>query len=540
MKQLATEARCKEVGSNYSGGVKKPHCYRPGTVAFCSFKELLSCREGNGNQEDIDRAKERYKTAKRVARIAVAKAKDKAYKDLYKKLDSKDRVNDIYKIAKARERRRRDIGNVRYIKDEGGRTIVREEDIRKRWGEYFSSLFETPSEESRPEGSREVGSFIPPIHYDCYYSRINQGEVRAALKKMGINKAVGPDHIPIEAWRCLKDEWVKWLTCLFNKIFSSAKMPDEWRLSEVIPIYKNKVIERRLRRETMVLENLFGFMTGRFTTKAIHRLRSLMEKYRERQRDLHMAFLDLEKVYDSVPRELVWKTLLDKDDIVLIAESAEGLNNRLESWRMALEDNGLRISREKTKYLRCDFGRNEVVHQEMDIRIGDQILQPKESFRYLGSVIHRSGRIDDDVAHRIRAVWMKWRAASGVLCDRRIPLKLKGKFYRAAIRPAMLYGSECWPIMKALANKVEVAESRMLRWTCDKGRKAEMVWACKEKTTNCPVRRVKALVVEGSRRRGRPKLRCEDRLKMDIKELRLSKDMTSDRNAWRDRIRISG
>nr|GFC76268.1 putative reverse transcriptase, identical [Tanacetum cinerariifolium] len=50
----------------------------------------------------------------------------------------------------------------------------------------------------------------------------------------------------------------------------------------------------------------------------------------------------------------------------------------------------------------------------------------------------------------------------------RITLKLKGKFYRAAIRPAMLYGSECWPITKALAFRVEVAELRMLRWTCSK------------------------------------------------------------------------
>ena len=36
---------------------------------------------------------------------------------------------------------------------------------------------------------------------------------------------------------------------------------------------------------------------------------------------------------------------------------------------------------------------------------------------------------------------MKWRQASGVLCDKRVPQKLKGKFYRTAIRPAMLYGA---------------------------------------------------------------------------------------------------
>ncbi|GKG48020.1 retrovirus-related pol polyprotein LINE-1, partial [Tanacetum coccineum] len=53
-------------------------------------------------------------------------------------------------------------------------------------------------------------------------------------------------------------------------------------------------------------------MPGRSTTEAIHLLRSFMEKYRERQRDLHMDFLDLEKAYDSIPRELVWRTLIDK------------------------------------------------------------------------------------------------------------------------------------------------------------------------------------------------------------------------------------
>ncbi|GKF38352.1 hypothetical protein Tco_0118413, partial [Tanacetum coccineum] len=55
-----------------------------------------------------------------------------------------------------------------------------------------------------------------------------------------------------------------------------------------------------------------------------------------------------------------------------------------------------------------------------------------------------------------------------------------------------------------------------------------------------PVRRVEALLVDGLRRRGRPKLRWEDKLKQDMKELLLSEDMTSDRSAWRDRISIGG
>jgi len=38
---------------------------------------------------------------------------------------------------------------------------------------------------------------------------------------------------------------------------------------------------------------------------------------------------------------------------------------------------------------------------------------------------------------------LKWRRASGVLCDKKVPLKLKGKFYRTAVRPALLYGTKC-------------------------------------------------------------------------------------------------
>ena len=51
---------------------------------------------------------------------------------------------------------------------------------------------------------------------------------------------MGPDGIPIEVWRCLGDIPIVWLTKLFNHIFRSNKMPDEWRRSILVPIYKNK------------------------------------------------------------------------------------------------------------------------------------------------------------------------------------------------------------------------------------------------------------------------------------------------------------
>ncbi|GKC33314.1 hypothetical protein Tco_1040608 [Tanacetum coccineum] len=151
-----------------------------------------------------------------------------------------------------------------------------------------------------------------------------------------------------------------------------------------------------MRRETEVLENQFGFLSGQSLMEAIHIIRSLMVKYKERQKDLHMAYLDLEKAYDSFPRELIF------------SKSPYGLNGRLEQWREVLVYKGLRVSKENTKYMRCDFNMNEKDQNEVaKIRIGEQILQPKESFRYLGFVIHKSRRIEDDVTHRIQACWLK-------------------------------------------------------------------------------------------------------------------------------------
>jgi hypothetical protein len=72
----------------------------------------------------------------------------------------------------------------------------------------------------------------------------------------------------------------------------------------------------------------------------------------------------------------------------------------------------------------------------------------KGTFWHLGSMLQRDRDIDDNVSHRIKACWIKWRQASGVLCNKRVPQKLKGKFYRTTGRLAMFYGVECWPTIR--------------------------------------------------------------------------------------------
>ena len=122
----------------------------------------------------------------------------------------------------------------------------------------------------------------------------------------------------------------------------------------------------------------------------------------------------------------------------------------------------LRISRTKTEYLRYNFSGDEH-HDCPDVTIGEDVVASTTKFKYLGYVIQSDGEIDGDLTHRIQAGWLKWRSATGVLCDKKFPIRLKGKFYRVIIRPALLYETECWPIKKIHKQKMEVAE---IRWMC--------------------------------------------------------------------------
>ena len=184
------------------------------------------------------------------------------------------------------------------------------------------------------ENTRTV--FEDGVQNECLTFGIERREVKVALQRAKKGKAMGPDGIPVEVWKCTEEERVDMLWDKLQNIYEQAKMQEEWRDSVIVPIFKEKgdtqecgnykgiklmshtmkvwekVIDRRLRGETTMGQEQFGFMSGKGTTDAIFAARQKIEKHRERQKELHMVFIDLEAAYDRVSRQEVWRWVREK------------------------------------------------------------------------------------------------------------------------------------------------------------------------------------------------------------------------------------
>ena len=168
----------------------------------------------------------------------------------------------------------------------------------------------------------------------------------------------------------------------------------------------------------------------------------------------------MDRLTDEVRREPM-RTMLFVDDIVICEETREEMEQRIECWRYALVRRGMKVSWSKTQYLCINGG-----YDNKKVKMEDTKVPRVKEFKYLGSTVQESISCEREVKKRVQAEWNGWRKVSGVICDRRLPARVKGKVYSSVVRPAMVYGLETVAVTKK-----QVEEMKMLRFAMGMTRK---------------------------------------------------------------------
>ena len=217
----------------------------------------------------------------------------------------------------------------------------------------------------------------------------------------------------------------------------------------------------------------------------------------------------------------------------------------------------MKVSRSKTEYL-CINGEND----DETLKMEDAKLPRVKEFKYLESMVQESGGCEREIKKRVQAGWNGWRRVSGVICDRRLPARVKGKVYSSVVRPTMVYGLETVAVTKKQVEEMEVAEMKMLRFAMEvtrkdmirnehirstvkverlgmKMREGRLRWYghAIRRDQEYVGRKMMEMELLGKKRRGRPKRRFLDVVKEDMAEVSAKETDVEGSKMWRMMIR---
>ena len=282
---------------------------------------------------------EAYRQIHRTIKQRIREAKEKWMSERCQEIEELDRKHDSFnmykKIKEVTGRYKRRTTEV--IMDEQGKLVYEVNEKLEAWQKYILELFK---DDQRPEKPNQTNNIEGPA--------ISIDEVKYAIEIAKSRKASGPDHIPAELLKIMNQHCIAALTSLFNKIYESGTIPDDWLVSTFIIIPKKpnpkscedyrtislmshilkiflKIIHARLykRCEDQMGESQFGFRNGIGTREALFAIQVLIQRCRDMNCDAHVCFIDYAKAFDRCQHETMVKILhemgLDGKDIRIIA-----------------------------------------------------------------------------------------------------------------------------------------------------------------------------------------------------------------------------
>jgi hypothetical protein len=122
---------------------------------------------------------------------------------------------------------------------------------------------------------------------------------------------------------------------------------------------------------------------------------------------------------------------------------------------------GLIVNEKKTKYMivsAIQKGR-----KTQNLKVGGKVFERVSSFKYLGNVINKEGRISEYVKDRIQVGNRAHAANNHMLKSKIIKRSVKMQIYKTLIRPVVTYGSEIWTVTKSDENLSRIFGRKILR-----------------------------------------------------------------------------
>ena len=202
--------------------------------------------------------------------------------------------------------------------------------MNTRWNEYFDKLYNDPNE---VDEAVLVG--LPSSKNTEEIPGIEEHEVVVAITRMNNGKAPGTDNVTVQELRAAtKGEGLKVIHRLFERIWETEEMPEEWKRSIIMPIHKKQdkldwsnytgicllchtskifssvVLQRiRQRTEEVLSKAQAGFRPRKSTVNQIFTLRQLAKKYNEFSKQLFVCYIDFRKAFDSIWRKGLWTVM---------------------------------------------------------------------------------------------------------------------------------------------------------------------------------------------------------------------------------------
>ncbi|KAH7978414.1 hypothetical protein HPB49_005476 [Dermacentor silvarum] len=203
---------------------------------------------------------------------------------------------------------------------------------------HFTTLQDNPQAHAPQDTNTATDKMNMRKQEHSMLNPISTTELKRRISDLKNQKATGPDDIPNEFLKALKTKARETLRQYFNNILESGQIPPAWKEAKVTLIHKGKgkpleqlnayrpisiisnvqklfsaILNRRLQKlcesNNIFPESQNGFRPNRRTSDHIFTLTQALEMKNKEKSTLYLAFLDMEKAYDSVPHSRLWQKL---------------------------------------------------------------------------------------------------------------------------------------------------------------------------------------------------------------------------------------